>query len=109
MARAKVVEESWPSLQVRLHELRADLQRMLDQLNGKKRPPRFWKHERQLRKWLQAAIHWVDVLASRPTPPTGKDAAAFVMALYELDEQRPKVIDDFHRLMEANGELYFVG
>jgi hypothetical protein len=109
--RKRVVEESWDDLQVRLHGLRADFQRMLDQINSKRRPPRFWKWERHLKSWLKPKIEWIDKIlaARRPVPPVGKDAALFVMVLYELDLARAKVVDDFQELMEAAGELYFTG
>ena len=62
-----------------------------------------------MKKWLEPKTAWIDriIKAPRPVPPVGKDAAIFIQVLYELDQSRSKVVDDFHRLMEAAGELYY--
>ncbi len=107
MARTRVAEESWEQLQVRLHRTAADLQSMLDQLNAKHRPARYRKLERSLKAGLRPAIRWIDGTLARPKPETAKRAAAFVMSLYRLEELLPRLVDNFHRLMEATGETFF--
>jgi hypothetical protein len=103
------VEESWEQLHERLHRTAADLQDMLDQLNGRRRHWRFGQRERSLRARLRPAIRWIDATLSSLKPETPKRAAAFVMSLYRLDEMLPQVVDDFHRLLEETGETLFPG
>ncbi len=104
----RCVEESWEEVQARLHLVAADLQAMLDQLNSRRRPPELWRHERTLKADLRLALRWIDLALREPPPETAEDAEEFVMSLYDLDELRPQLEDDFHRLMEATGEDVFL-
>jgi hypothetical protein len=94
-------------MQARLHRTAADLQSMLDQLTSQRRAARYWKLERALKTGLRAAIRWVDWTLAAPQPTEAEEAARFVMSLYRLDEAVPRLVDNFHRLMEATGETYF--
>jgi hypothetical protein len=104
----RCVEESWEEVHVRLHRVAVELQDMLDQLNSRRRPPEFRRQERELKVDLRLALRWIGLALRTPLPETAEDAEEFVLCLYELDELRPQLDDDFHRLMEATGEDVFL-
>jgi hypothetical protein len=103
MANARVVEESWAEVQLRLYQTQLELLGMERALRAP-RPAQFRRHERSLRARLRPMVRWIDRALTQPKPVTIADSNAFVMSLYRLDQLLPRLFDDFHRLLEATGE-----
>jgi hypothetical protein len=103
MANTRVVEESWAQVQLRLYETQLELLGMARALRSP-RPARFRKQERLIQARLRPMVRWIDSALTQPKPVTIKQENAFVMNLYRFDQVLPRLVDDFHRLMEAAGE-----
>jgi len=100
---ARIVEESWAQVQLRLYETQLELLAMVDALR-KRRPARFRRLTRSLKSRLLPMVDWIDWALTQPKPVTIEQSSSFVLSLDELDELLPGLFDDFHRLMEAVGE-----